>query len=127
MLTFDRAQLRIQFTHQRFIERCVDAGFRRESQTCGGGHPGADIPDLGSLPDPALAGKTLEEIAAIWNVTPVAAYMRIVKATSAEVGISQSMEAIIGTSMSEDDVRWFIAQPQIMFCSDGNLHGAAET
>jgi N-acyl-D-amino-acid deacylase len=75
-------------------------------------------------PDPALAGKTLEEIAAIWKVTPVAAYMRIVKATSAEVGTSQSMEAIIATSMSEDDVRWFIAQPQIMFCSDGNLHGA---
>lgn len=75
-------------------------------------------------PEPALAGKTLEQIAAIWNVTPVAAYMRIVKATSAEVGLSQSMEAIIGTSMSEDDVRWFIAQPQIMFCSDGSLHGA---
>ena len=28
------------------------------------------------------------------------------------------------TSMSEDDVRWFIAQPQISFCSDGELHGA---
>jgi N-acyl-D-amino-acid deacylase len=34
------------------------------------------------------------------------------------------MEAVIVTSMSEDDVRWFIAQPQIMFCSDGDLHGA---
>jgi hypothetical protein len=52
------------------------------------------------VPDSALAGKILEEIAAIWNVTPVAAYMRIVKATSAEVGISQSMEAIIGRFMS---------------------------
>src|SRR5213078_2563369 len=26
--------------------------------------------------------------------------------------------------MSEDDVRWFIANPRIMFCSDGELHGA---
>ena len=75
-------------------------------------------------PDPDFAGKTLEEIAAAWKLTPVDAYIRIVHATSAEVGTHQPMEAIIGTSMSEDDVRWFIAQPQIMFCSDGNLHGA---
>ena len=34
------------------------------------------------------------------------------------------MEEIIATSMSEDDVRWFIAQPAIMFCSDGELHGS---
>jgi N-acyl-D-aspartate/D-glutamate deacylase len=50
--------------------------------------------------------------------------MRIVRATSAEVDTGEDMEEIIGTSMSEDDVRWFIAQPQIMFCSDGELHGA---
>ena len=34
------------------------------------------------------------------------------------------MESIIGTSMSEDDVSWFVAQPNITFCSDGELHGA---
>ena len=50
--------------------------------------------------------------------------MRIVSATSAEVDSGEQMEEIIGTSMSEDDVRWFIAQPGIMFCSDGELHGA---
>jgi len=76
-------------------------------------------------PEPALAGKTLEEIAATWHITPVETYIRIVKATSAEVDSPDDyMEGIIGTSMSEDDVRWFIAQPQIMFCSDGELHGA---
>ena len=75
-------------------------------------------------PQPAMAGKTLDQIAAAWKVTPVEAYMRIVKATSAEVDSHEEMEDIIATSMSEDDVRWFIAQPQIMFCSDGELHGA---
>ena len=75
------------------------------------------------MPDSALAGKTLEEIAAGWHVTPVDAYMRIVKATSAEVDTGEQMEDIIATSMSEDDVRWFIAQPRVMFCSDGELHG----
>jgi N-acyl-D-amino-acid deacylase len=75
-------------------------------------------------PEPALAGKTLDEFAAAWHVTAVEAYMRIIKATSAEVGSNEPMENIIATSMSEDDVRWFISQPQIMFCSDGELHGA---
>jgi N-acyl-D-amino-acid deacylase len=73
-------------------------------------------------PEPAMAGKTLEQIAATWNVSAVDAYMRIVKATIAEVNSTVEMEDIIGTTMSEDDVRWFIMQPQIMFCSDGALH-----
>jgi N-acyl-D-amino-acid deacylase len=76
-------------------------------------------------PEPALAGQTLAEIAARWQVTPVDAYMRIVKATAAEIEPgAEGMEEIIATSMSEDDVRWFIAQPAIMFCSDGELHGS---
>ena len=60
-------------------------------------------------PEPAMAGKTLDQIAAAWKVTSVEAYMRIVKATSAEVDSHEEMEDIIATSMSEDDVRWFIA------------------
>ena len=75
-------------------------------------------------PEPAMGGKTLEQIAAAWGVTPVEAYMRIVRATSGEVDSGVSLEDVIVTSMSEDDVRWFVAQPQIMFCSDGELHGA---
>jgi N-acyl-D-amino-acid deacylase len=73
-------------------------------------------------PEPAMAGHTLAEIAATWNATPVEAYMRIVRETIAEATSDVEMEDIIGTSMSEDDVRWFIAQPEITFCSDGALH-----
>jgi N-acyl-D-amino-acid deacylase len=75
-------------------------------------------------PDPTVAGKTLEQIAAAWNMTPVDAYMKMIKATEAEVGSTDELEEVIGTSMSEDDVRWFIANPRTMFCSDGALHGA---
>jgi N-acyl-D-amino-acid deacylase len=76
-------------------------------------------------PEPNLAGKTLAEIAARWQVTPAEAFMSIIRATAAEIEPgAQEMEEIIATSMSEDDVRWFIAQPAIMFCSDGELHGA---
>jgi N-acyl-D-amino-acid deacylase len=75
-------------------------------------------------PEPALAGKTLSEIAKSWGVTPVDAYMRIVKATESEINGGEEQEEIIGTSMTEDDLMWFIKNPRIMFCSDGGLHGA---
>jgi N-acyl-D-amino-acid deacylase len=74
-------------------------------------------------PEPAMAGKTLEQIAAAWKVTPVEAYMRMIKATENEKP-GEEQEEVIGTSMSEDDVRWFIANPRVMFSSDGSLHGA---
>jgi N-acyl-D-amino-acid deacylase len=75
-------------------------------------------------PDPALAGKTLEEFAAAWHLSPVDSYMRVIRETSAEVDGGELLEEVIVSAMSEDDVSWFIAQPQIMFCSDGELHGA---
>jgi len=75
-------------------------------------------------PEEPLAGKTLAEIAAHWEVTPVEAYMRIVKATGGADGPNEQDVNVLGTSMSEDDVRWFIAHPEIMFCTDGALHGA---
>jgi N-acyl-D-amino-acid deacylase len=74
-------------------------------------------------PEPALAGQTLEQVAAAWRVTPVEAYMRIVKATQGEVDSDESLENVLVTSMSEDDLRWFIAHPAITFSSDGELHG----
>jgi len=76
------------------------------------------------VPDPALAGKTLEEFAAAWHVTSVEAFMRVIKETSSEVGGNDPLEEVNVTSMSEDDVRWFVARPGIMFCSDGELHGS---
>jgi N-acyl-D-amino-acid deacylase len=74
-------------------------------------------------PEPALAGQTLEQVAATWQVTPVEAYMRIVRATEPAAGSNESLENVLVTSMSEDDLRWFIAHPDIMFSSDGELHG----
>jgi len=75
-------------------------------------------------PEPAMAGKTLEQIAAAWKVTPVEAYMRMIKATESEIAGGEEQEEVIGTSMSEDDVKWFVTSPRTMFCSDGALHGA---
>jgi N-acyl-D-amino-acid deacylase len=73
-------------------------------------------------PDPSVVGKRLDEVAKLWNITPVEAYMKMVKATEPQPGQKPELEVMImGESMVEDDVRWFIAQPNITFCSDGGL------
>ena len=75
-------------------------------------------------PEPELAGRTLDTVAAGWRMTPEEAFMKIVRATEAAVGTDEDMENVLVSSMSEDDLRWFIAHPDIMFCSDGELHGS---
>jgi N-acyl-D-amino-acid deacylase len=75
-------------------------------------------------PEPAMANKTLGQFAKEWNVTPEAAFMRIVKATTKPEKGEPTEAAVLGESMSEDDVKWFIADPRIMFCTDGALEGA---
>jgi N-acyl-D-amino-acid deacylase len=73
-------------------------------------------------PDPAIVGKSLEEVAKMWKLTPVETYMKMVKASDAGVGGNPDNEpSIMAESMNEEDVRWFVAQPNIMFCSDGGL------
>lgn len=69
-------------------------------------------------PDPSIVGKTLTEVARSWGLTPVEAYIKL--ARGIEVN-PDSEPMIMGESMSEDDVRWFVAQPNIAFCSDGGL------
>jgi N-acyl-D-amino-acid deacylase len=72
-------------------------------------------------PNPSVNDKTLDQIASQWKMTPVQAYMKIVKDTEpGPDGKSKSEDAIV-ESMSEDDVQWFIANPRIAFCSDGGL------
>lgn len=69
-------------------------------------------------PDSSIVGKTLTEVATAWQMTPVDAYIKIIMET-----MPPKEEAMImGESMIEDDVRWFVAQPPITFCSDGGLH-----
>jgi len=72
-------------------------------------------------PEPAMNGKDLAQIAAAWHMTSVKAYMRIVKATMPQADGKEPEEDVIVESMSEDDLRWFIANPKIMYCTDGGL------
>jgi N-acyl-D-amino-acid deacylase len=75
-------------------------------------------------PDPSLEGKTIEEIAALWKMTPVDAYIKMIRATLPTSDNEQGKEeGVIGESMTERDVKWFIAHPRIMFSTDGELEG----
>ncbi len=74
-------------------------------------------------PEAAQSGKTLDQIAAAWKLTPVEAFMKIVKATLPNGEFKGAEEHVIVESIHEDDLRWFLAAPQIMFCTDGELHG----
>jgi N-acyl-D-amino-acid deacylase len=57
-------------------------------------------------------------------MSPVDAYMKLVKSTLKPDGSPGDDDVdVMGESMSDDDVKWFIAQPRIMFCTDGELEG----
>ena len=73
-------------------------------------------------PDAAIVGKSLEEVSKMWKITPVETYMEMVRASDAGVGGDPENEpSIMAESMNPADVKWLIAQPNIMFCSDGGL------
>lgn len=74
--------------------------------------------------EPSLEDKTLAEIAAQWKMSPVDTYMKMVKSTLKPDGSPGDDDIeVMGESMNEDDVKWFIAQPWTMFCTDGELEG----
>lgn len=75
-------------------------------------------------PDPSVEGKTLAEIATLWKMTPEEAYMKMIRETSETPENPDGKdEGVIGESMTEQDIKWFIAHPRVMFCTDGQLDG----
>lgn len=73
--------------------------------------------------NPALVGKTLAQVARLWGVSPIDAYIRAVKETAPNPDEKPEDEAtIMAEAMHEDDVKAFIADPRVTFCSDGGLH-----
>jgi N-acyl-D-amino-acid deacylase len=70
-----------------------------------------------------LEDKSLAEIAALWKMSPIDTYMKLVKSTLNADGSPGDDVEVMGESMHEDDVKWFIKHPRIMFCTDGELEG----
>jgi N-acyl-D-aspartate/D-glutamate deacylase len=75
------------------------------------------------LPNPSYQGKTIQEIARIRQEKPAVTLMQLIaqadefKQKNPSVG---SVEAIVGKSMTEEDVRDFITWEDANICSDGN-------
>lgn len=71
-------------------------------------------------PNPAYAGKTLAQIAALRNTPPAVALMDVIKE-----GEDQGESAgVIATSMDERDVARLVQWPFANICTDGELDGA---
>lgn len=68
-------------------------------------------------PDPTYDGKTLEEIARLRREDPVTTVIAMIREAGPGIGI-------IGTSMDEEDLATFVAHPQVIICSDGNIAGS---
>lgn len=66
-------------------------------------------------PDPALAGKTIAQIAAERHADPATVLMDLTQRSEAAGG----KDSVMGTSMRADDVAALIAWPHSNICSDG--------
>lgn len=75
-------------------------------------------------PDPKLTGLTLAEVARRWALSPAGAFMRVVSETEPGPNDKAKDESVIVESMNEADVRWLVAAPNIMYCTDGELAGS---
>jgi N-acyl-D-amino-acid deacylase len=73
-------------------------------------------------PQPEYVGMTLSDIAATREVDAVTAFMQLAaESTAMEEATGKSADAIIGTSMIEDDIRQLLRWPETNVCTDGGL------
>jgi N-acyl-D-amino-acid deacylase len=70
-------------------------------------------------PDPSWVGKTLAQISKMTGKDPADLIMEAIDKTKDGKG----QESIVCHAMREEDLRKFIAMPQIMFCTDGSIKG----
>ena len=76
-------------------------------------------------PNPAWQGQTIAAIAKSTGKDAVTVIQEIVSKTHAK-GLSDQngRESVVVTAMQEADLKRFLADPNIMFCTDGGLHGS---
>lgn len=72
-------------------------------------------------PDLSWQGKTIAEISSATGMDPVTVILEVIAKTRGEGGSGR--QAVIVTSMIEEDLKKFIASAGIMFCSDGAMRG----
>ena len=76
----------------------------------------------GFSPDPSWVGHTVADLAATQGKDPITLIQEII-ARCYGPG-EKGSESVVVTAMSDDDLKAFIRNPRIAFCSDGGLHGS---
>jgi N-acyl-D-amino-acid deacylase len=71
-------------------------------------------------PNPGWEGKTLAQLSTTTGKAPADLIMEIIDKTRDK----EDQESIVCTAMREQDLRRFIAMPEIMFCTDGSIGGS---
>ncbi len=78
-------------------------------------------------PNPSYVGKTVTEIGLERKESPAQALMSLIQLAEdfkkANPNYTGGIEAIAGKAMSEEDVKVFLAWPEVIICSDGNAGG----
>lgn len=73
-------------------------------------------------PQPEYVGKTLTEIAALRKTDAASAFVQLIEESQAmEAETGQPADAMIGTSMIEDDILTLLNWPHTNICTDGGL------
>ena len=73
-------------------------------------------------PQPEYVGKTLTEIADLRHTDPATAFMQLISESMAmEKETGEPADAIIGTSMTEEDILALLTWPHTNVCTDGGL------
>ena len=70
-------------------------------------------------PQPEYVGKKLTEIAGLRGIDPVTAMMQLTKESTA---FGENADSMIGTSMTEEDIRALFLWPHTNVCTDGMLN-----
>ena len=81
-------------------------------QAIGGGNR---LQIVGYEEDPSVNGMRLDEVAALWQLSEVETYMRM---------MANGGSGVIGHTMSDDDVERFMASEFVMTASDGGIGSA---
>lgn len=75
-------------------------------------------------PDKGWENKTLAQIATQTGKDAVTIVQEIVAKTHGDTPQTKGRESVVVTAMRDDDLRAFLADKRIMFCSDGGLSGS---
>ena len=116
--TFWRSSITLLIPHRRWEDR---AAWKRGLEEVGGG---GQVLLSTYTPNADWQGKTIAQIEKQTGRDAVSLIQEIVAQTHGPNAKEGAREGVVVSAMSEADVRRFVRDPRVMFCSDGGLASA---